>query len=158
MKKLSLIFTLLLFFNSCTSDSEENELSSLIGNWVNTGIIENSNFSQSLLYNFKSDKTFIVSTVIIDNTTTEIMGYRYRGLGTYTLNKNILVLNLLKKYIHDDSTGLFSNINDLELSDDSNRERINFSLNQSLNELTFQYAPCEPNENCIASQTFLRTD
>lgn len=158
MKKLAIIFSLLMILNSCTNDSEENQLDLLAGDWAKTEIMENDSLSQSLQYNFSIDKTFIVSTVIIDNTTAQIIGYRYRAIGTYNVKRNILVLNLSEIYIHDDSIGLFSNINDLELSNNSDKQTITFSIDKNQKVLTFKYPPCGPAENCIGTQSFLRID
>ncbi len=158
MRKLIILFTLFMTLNSCTNDSEENQLNFLVGTWVKTEIMENDSLSQSLQYNFNIDNTFIVSRVIIDNTTTEVIGYRYRALGTYEISENILTLRKLEIYKHDDSSGLFSNINDLELSSDSDKVIITVSIDNSQRVLTFTYPPCKPYENCFGSQSFQKID
>ena len=156
MKKLTIIFCLLMTLNSCTNDSKENQLDLLAGSWEKTEIMENNSLSQSLQYKFNTDKTFIVSTVIINNATTEIIGYRYRALGSYSINGNVLVLNLSEIYTHDDTTGLFSNINDLELLNNDGIQIITFSINRNQNVLTFTYPPCGTAEICIDTQSFQR--
>lgn len=144
--------------NSCTNDSEENQMNSLAGSWGKTKIMENNSLSQSLQYKFNTDKTFIVSTVIINNTTNEIIGYRYRALGSYSINGNVLVLDLSEIYTHDDTKGLYSNINDLQLSNHDDNQIVTFNINGNQNVLTFTYSPCGTAENCMGTQSFLRID
>ena len=158
MKKLIILFIVLITLNSCTNDSQENQLDLLEGTWAETEFLENNSLSQSLQYNFSLDNTFIVSMVIIDNITTEIIGYRYRALGTYDTSGDILTLRKLEIYNHDDPSDFYSNINDLELSNDTDKEVITFSIDKDQKVLTFTYTPCGPAENCISTQSFQRID
>ena len=158
MKKLTLIVAFLMIFTRCTNDSYEDQSDLLIGSWAITEIMEDSSLSQSLQYTFNADKTFVSSRVIIDNTTNEIIGYRYRALGTYDISRDILGLRKSEIYLHDDLSGLFSDINALELANYSDETTINFLIDDSQNLLTFIYPPCGPAESCLGNQIFQRIE
>ena len=153
MKKLFIFSALLLIFNSCTNNSDEDFAVLLNGVWANNLPIENSNLSQSFQYDFDPDNTFIVST-IVQNEAGDLLGYRYRALGNYEVNGDMLTLNLLEIFIHNDSNNLFSSLNDLELQSESQQRILTFSINR--NTLIFISPPCGPNELCVVSQSFQR--
>ncbi|HBS12891.1 MAG TPA: hypothetical protein DEO36_10180 [Flavobacteriaceae bacterium] len=157
MKKLTIVFTLLIIFNSCTNDSEEDQFSSLIGDWSNVETIDNERLSQSSRYSFNSDKTFVVSTVIIKNDTNEILGYRYRAIGIYSVNENKLTLKSSEIYTHDDSKDdMYSNIDELKTTNENFERSFKFFIDQNKKIVTFIYPPCDPLEDCLDKECFKR--
>lgn len=158
MKRVAIILVVTLTISSCTHDSESPQIDLLIGTWSITDILEDSNLSQSLTYDFSSNGTFSVTRVIIDNSTNNIIGYRYRALGSFMSNEDELTLNKVEIYSHNDSNGLYSDINSLELSNENITETVNFSIDNTGGLLTFYYKPCGPNENCIGFQSFQKVN
>lgn len=157
MKRLIAFIPLIFAFIACTNNSNENLASDLlVGTWSKTFSTDEPNFEQSIQYVFGSDNTVITSLVISNTSTSEVVGYRSRALGTYSVIEDILNTNLSEIYTHDDSTGLFSSLEDLEVSDGPQTETVTISFSDNGETLTFIYPPCPPNANCIGSQTFIR--
>jgi len=152
MKKLFIFFALLLIFNSCTSESDEDFINALNGVWENTSIIDvDNNLSQSFQYNFNLDNTIIITTTVL-NDNEEILGFRFRASGEYTIDNEQLNLNLTTILFNDESNGLFSDLDDLELLNENQQQVFGFSING--NTLTFTFPNCGPNELCAESQSF----
>lgn len=158
MKKLTVLLVVLLTLNSCTTDSEENQLDVLTGSWARTAIVVNTDLSQSHRYDFGHDGTIIVSLLYTDNTTAEIVGYASRSLGTYDISGDKLTLRNLETYKHTDSSRPFSNIDDLELSHTISKIIVTFSIDNTQRMLTLTYPPCGPLALCPPNYRFQKIE
>jgi len=156
MQKVSLFFLFLVAFASCSIEKENPQLDSLVGVWENTENLDDGDLSQSLRYFFNSDRTFNSSRVIIDNSTSAIIGYSYNSSGTYSVKGNQLMLNKTAIYILNDSEVGYADLAELEFSGETDQLDVMFSISGEQEILTFEYAPCGANENCRGSQSFKR--
>jgi len=156
MNKLSFTLILISIFISCTKKTDVYP-TEIVGIWSNRIEMEdNPNLISELLYNFEPEGNFTVERIIVDIKSDEILGFRYRATGRYSLNGNELTNNKLQIFNHNDSNGLYSDINNLELSNEISESIINISFNNSYDQLHFYYLPCGPNENCIVDKIFYR--
>lgn len=159
MRVLSSIAVLTILVFSCSQDIEETQPNLILGSWENTHPIEGENLIQLHRYVFHADRSFDLSRVIINPSTSEIVGYRAKASGIYEINKNRLTLIESERYIHNDYDRLYSDIEDLEPTEfPVGTTQVSFSLDEEQNQLTFQYDPCGINENCISSQIFNRLE
>lgn len=152
---LTILATLLFF--SCSKDVEEAPADLILVTWERNEPVEGENLIQSLQYVFRANGSFELANVIIDPSTSEIVGYRAMSSGTYDINRNRLTLVESERYIYNDSDRLYADLEDLEPSEfTGGPTQVSYSLDEAQNQLTFQYDPCGINENCISS--FSRTE
>lgn len=156
MKSLQIALALLILATSCSEESEDNSFNAIIGTWSNSERVENSNYNQPLQYVFNPDHTFTVSRIITDQSTNELVGYRSRAFGMYTIEDNVLHMVHSEVYDHDDTQGLFSTLEDLKLSSEQYEMVITISFQKKQKELVFNYSPCGELANCLSTQTFQR--
>ena len=150
MKKLIALSCFLLIFISCTDNDDENSFSnSIIGVWARTEPMEDPSMNQTLQYTFYGDHTVEIVRMAVDASTSEILGFRYKGIGTYEIDGDTLHVSLSEIYKHDDSSELYSSEAELELSDDTSDESLAISFSESGDILIFDYPPCPMNANCI---------
>ncbi|MEZ4810957.1 MAG: hypothetical protein R2819_11420 [Allomuricauda sp.] len=158
MRKFALVVCILAGSVSCSKDSENSPTISLVGEWVATQPVDDSNLSQLHQYQFNADETLVISTVIENSMTAQTVGFRYRAIGTYEVQKNVLNIDLSEIYFNDDSLENYSNIDDLELSNETRMETITFTLDDKTDLLTLYYPDCSINANCIDSLTLEKTE
>ena len=155
MKKSIMLVSVLLISISCTKEVDTNpQTHKIIGIWSNMSSMDDPNLNTSLRYVFNLDNTIEVTRIVSKKSTSEVLGFRYRAIGTYEINKDILSMHFSEIYTHDDSSGDYSNINDLELSHSSETRVVTVSFSKFGKVMTFIYPPCPENANCIGSQTF----
>lgn len=148
-----------ILFSSCSKDVEEAQADLILGTWERNESVEGENLIQSLQYAFRPNGSFDLANLIIDPSTSEIVGYRAMSSGTYDINGNRLTLAESERYIHNDHDRLYSDRDDLEpLEFTGGPTQVAFSLDEVQNLLTFQFDPCGANENCISSLTFSRSE
>lgn len=157
MRALTAITCLAILFFSCSKELDEDQPNLLVGTWEQSESIEGTNFIQLLQYNFKADKSFNLSRTIIDRSTAEIVGYLYRSSGTYDTNGSRLKIMEAESHLHNDTNRLYSDLEDLQLSQYKSSINVTFSIIDK-KQLVFDYDPCGINENCISSQTFRRLE
>ncbi len=159
MRRALLTFLSITLFISCSNDDDiiydDKPSELLIGAWEDSSMIEKK---ESLQYNFKEDGTLSISTIVSDASTNQILGYRYHATGTYLTRQDQLTLMISSIYLHSDSNGPYSNLEDLELSDSRYEQTLTFSFNNSRTELLFTYPPCAYKLSCIGTQKFLKVD
>lgn len=158
MKKLTIMAALLAVLISCSEDLNETPNNLLVGTWENSYNLEDDDLTTSLIYNFHPDNSFDLSRVVVNSSTSEILGYRYKSTGSYQVNGNQLTTIETESYIHNDLTGLYTDEDDLELSDYTKQMKVIFTISDQPNILTFEYEPCGPLENCIGEQRFKRLE
>lgn len=155
MKKAITIVSILLLCMSCTNETKTSLSADLIiGTWSKSDSMDDPTLNQSLQYIFNLDNTLEVSRIITNNSTSEIVGFRYKAIGMYEINDDILNMYFSEIYTYDDSSGLYSNTDDLTLSGYTSTEEVTVSFNKDGKMITFFYPPCPPNAICIGSQTF----
>ncbi len=154
MKKFVLILSLFVICISCSNDDEASITNLIVGVWEDSGFLEIRDQRQALQYDFKIDGTLTISTLIIERSTGNILGYLYRAIGTYRTNEDQLNINISEIYLHNNFNAPYSDLEDLELSDQQYEQTITFSFDRLFTELLFLYPPCGPNELCVGSQTF----
>lgn len=150
---LVLFFSVISFLISCSTDDigQIND-EKLFGIWHEDFLIEDNNQISRLEYSFKNDNSYEILRKRIDNTNGEILGYRYRELGNFSLRDNTLSFTSIKRYYSDD-TGQeeFSEIENLQLVSpdffDAISEKIEFRDNENI--LAFIPPPCPDNAACI---------
>jgi len=156
MNKLSFTVVLISIFISCTKETDVYP-TEIVGIWSNSIEIENhQNLTSELLYDFKSDNNFTIERAILNDTSNEILGYRYKATGKYSLNGDVLTINRLQIFEHNDSNGLYSDISNLELSDEISESIVNIKFNDAYDQLHFHYPPCGSLQNCLVHEVFER--
>lgn len=124
----------------------------LLGIWHEDFLIEDNNQISRLEYSFNTDNSYEVQRKRIDNNSGEILGYRYRELGNFSLRANTLSFTSIKRF-NSDNTGQdeFSDIENLQLVSpdfyNTVSEKIEFRDNEKI--LAFIPPPCPDNAACI---------
>ena len=124
----------------------------LLGNWANTDTNNNSAFA----YTFFTNGTFGSARVITNPSTNEVVDYLYYATGVFTLEGNQLSLFFQEIYEHDDSQVQYPDPTDLTLTGQTSEELLTISFGNNNQELTFNFQPCAPNENCAREISFER--
>jgi len=151
MKKertLSWIFSLLavlavLTFSTCKKDAAGS--AAIIGRWSNSPAGSRDIVEQ---YEFKSNDSVIFYTYKIDTLTHAILGYGYRSMGNYKIEKSTLTMYNLASF--SNSEGNFVPLNQLVQTGGSTTETYTFALNSQKNQLSF-YFTCPANADCLPS-------
>ncbi|MFV9482435.1 hypothetical protein ACNI3T_01280 [Christiangramia sp. ASW11-125] len=158
MKNL-LILLSVLFLTGCSSDDETISDTAIEGIWEKTstldpiefdGLDENLNYEYVIQYKFLDNGKFESFTFIRAIDTSEIAGYMFKELGTFTISNNRLSL-VSDRWISQDDSGALQSLQELSLNEGDIEWSFNFELEQ--NTLTFIFDPCGPAENCIGSIT-----
>jgi|SRR5690554_650812 len=158
MKKTCLFLTLSVALISCSIQSEDVPNDLLVGAWEDSDLMENGDLTQSLIYRFNPDKSIDISRVIVENSTSEIVGYRYHSSGTYVVTGNQISLIETEIYTNNDLEGNYADLADLELSENTSQTKANFTIDNNSETLTLEYGPCGPHQNCLTSQSFKRLE
>ncbi len=160
MKSLSILLCSLLIaitISSCEETNPDNTPDPLAGLWVNVSATETATVNTYLSYHFKADNQFEALLSIVDDNANEVLGYRYRGLGTYTLQDETLSISYTEIYVNDDSRQDYSALEDLMLTDGTSEEVVIISFSEGNSLLTLHYGACAPNESCIGQQSFRKS-
>jgi hypothetical protein len=159
MKKILLLCgsTFLLFlFSDCTKEELSNSAykEKLIAVWYKSTVIEDENQTSKQEYHFNDDNTFEILRKIIDDTTGDILGYRFRQTGVFEVDSTQLTFNTSAIYTNDEEQGRYNNIEDLvflpQSAPASNSVSIEFADNYNT---LIIYPPCPPLACCIGSLT-----
>jgi len=150
---LVLFFLSSSFLISCsTEDLGPINDEKLFGVWHEDFLIEENNQISRLEYSFNNDNSYEILRTRIDNTNSEILGYRYRELGNFSLRGKILSFTNIQRY-NIDETGQeeFSEIENLQLFSpdffDAVSKKIEFRDNEKI--LAFIPPPCPDNAACL---------
>lgn len=159
MSKYSILFVIISMMFSCSKDAtvsreQEDFSTEIIGAWsYEDQMGDFPMYRTELIYTFLSDNTFIAERRILDSSTNQLVGFRYRSLGEYSLTNDELTLNSLQIFLNDNSA-LFSDLDDLVQTNNTSEEILNISFHNLNEELHFHYEPCGPMGNCIVLQIF----
>ena len=158
MKRFLILLTV-LFLTGCSSDDETISDTAIEGVWEKTTIVdsnefdeldENLNYESVIQYKFLKASKFESYTFIRAIESSEIAGYMFKELGSYTINNNRLSL-ISDRWISQDDSGALQSLQELSLNEQEVEWSFNIILEQ--NTLIFNFDPCGPAENCIGSIT-----
>jgi len=157
MKNL-LILLSVLFLTGCSSDDETISDTAIEGIWEKTSPLdpiefdeldENLNYEYVIQYKFLNNK-FESYTFVRATESSDIAGYMFKELGTFSISNNRLTL-LSDRWISQDDSGALESLKELSLNEQEVEWSFNFKLEQ--NTLIFNFDPCGSAENCIGSIT-----
>ncbi len=166
MKKIDSIFIasflVLLLFTNCSQDKLTSiNTQKLLGVWIKDNILEDNTKISRLEYHFNGNDKFEVFRKIIDVTTQEVLGYTFKQLGNFSVDSNQLTFFNTESF--GNFTGEpFTEIENLiqtfptEPNSYPNSFSVKIEFKNNNNTLIFLYPPCDPAENCIGLQTFVR--
>ncbi|GAB5522177.1 MAG: hypothetical protein Roseis2KO_00490 [Roseivirga sp.] len=160
MKRLSFFpcyLILIITVSSCEETNPENT-DPLSGLWVNVSATETATVNVYLSYHFKANNQFEALLSIVDENANEVLGYRYRGLGTYALQDETLSIAYTQIYVNDDSRQGYSALEDLLLTDGTSEDILTIAFSEGDTTLTVYYGACGPNESFIGQQTFRKAE
>ena len=132
MKKACLFLVFAIALISCSMESEDAPYDPLVGVWADSSPMEDEDLSQSLIYRFNPDKSIDISRVIVENSTSEIVGYRYHSSGTYVVTGNQISLIETEIYTNNDLEGNYADLADLELSENTSQTKANFTIDNNV--------------------------
>lgn len=161
MKKLFLIigiFTIL----ACSSNDDEAINNNITGIWEKTypvnaadfeSLDDTKNYEYVIQYLFLGSEEFESYTLIRNTETSEIAGYLFQEIGTYSLSSERLSLQS-NRWIPEDGMVEPESLDDLIL----NEQDVEWSFNIQVEEdqLKFIFDPCGPNESCLGSLLLTR--
>lgn len=155
--KIGPLISCLLLFISCSNNDLNIEKEDLIGTWVLSSSDVDPEFRKILTYEFLENDSLEVINKVEDVMQNQIIGYRYRGIGNYSVSGNTLTMNMNTVYLNDDDNVDSSpNLESLELTTNSWTVSVEISLSVFGNSLTFDYGPCNDTTSCVGNQTFFR--
>jgi len=145
-------FILIFVFLSCSKENvitlnEEN----IKGVWFEEVYLEENNRISRLEYIFKEDNILEVLRIESEKDSRDVLGYRYRTLGNYKLESDQLSFYNLVNYSNDDTQGSYTEIENLQLVEESERDSytITCKFEDNGKKITFIYPPCGELANCI---------
>ena len=143
IKTISLLTAILLFtVAACKKDNKSAPLD-IKGKWALT------QFQGIQQYEFKSDQTVEFNVIATDSVTKQIIGYRYKNTGSYTIKNDSLIMFNLKSYTN--SKGAYGPATELVPTNAAQTiTGYKVSLNSQKNKLYF-YFTCPPNADCVPS-------
>jgi hypothetical protein len=152
MKKeriLNRIFSLLtilmvLTFSTCKKDNS-NGSGTITGKWMHN-FIGNRDVIQQ--YEFKTNDSVVFYTYKIDTLTNVVLGYSYRSMGNYKIERSTLTIYNLVNF--SDPAGNYVPLNQLVQGGGSTNETYTFALNAQKNQLSF-YFSCPADASCLPS-------
>ncbi len=131
-------------FSACKKDTS-NGSTAIVGKWSNSLVGSKDVIEQ---YEFKSNDSVVFYTYKIDTVTKGILGYGYRSIGNYKVDKSALTLYNLVNF--SNQAGNFVLLSQLVQIGGSTTENYAFELNSQKNQLSF-YFTCPANANCLPS-------
>lgn len=158
MKHLSytLLFSLFIFATISCDDTDDPSPNEIEGLWESVEAIGNSQFFQSLVYNFGADNSYEALRVVGQQDTQEITGFLYRETGTYTLEGSSLRLTTSEISVYTGSADSADRLEDLTATDDTRDDLVSVSFEENSSVLVIDYPACGPADNCIDKQTFAK--
>ena len=139
-----LAFLLVLTFSTCKKDTASGSIS-IIGKWSNN-LIGNRDVVEQ--YEFKSNDSVIFYTYKIDTLTKSVIGYGYRSIGNYKIEKSTLTMYNMVNF--SNPAGNFVPVDQLVQGGGSASEMYTFALNNQKHQLSL-YFTCPPNADCLPS-------
>lgn len=149
---------ILLTVLSCSKDDRNHlNVNDLQGIWYNEDYLQEYNRISRLEYNFKSDNTLEVLRLELSNDSGNILGYRFRTTGNYSLSDDQILFYNLSAYINDDTQGSCTEIADLKLIDQIIHDyTVTCKIEDNGSRIVFIFPPCGPAANCIGSISLLK--
>lgn len=142
------------------SEKEENTANAdeLIATWTEKTVIESSNKYSVVEYVFDENGDYELVRKVYNAKTDEFLGYRYQEIGKFVLIDNQLTFHIQETYVNDDAKGLFSDIENLVLVENSSENEFTLTVKfeDNMNTLIYIYPPCPPNANCIDKSVFIK--
>ncbi len=132
---------LLLAVSACKKDSNKMAID-ITGKWTLT------QFQGIQQYEFKSDQTVEFNIIATDSVTKQVIGYRYKSTGSYTIKNDSLIMFNLKSYTNSKST--YGPATELVPTNGLKTSSYKVSLNNQKNRLSL-YFTCPPNADCVPS-------
>jgi len=132
---------LLLTFFACKKDVANVSID-ITGKWAQ---IEFQGMQQ---YEFKSDHTVEFTIMATDSVTKQVIGYRYKSVGKYSVENSELKMYDLANF--SNSKNSFGPVEELVSIDGFKTLTYTISLNSQKNKLSL-YFTCPPNANCVPS-------
>ncbi|QMU29772.1 hypothetical protein [Adhaeribacter radiodurans] len=155
MKFLLCFFLLLTFFSCSKEDAVSPSGKQILGIWFQEDSLPEDNRISKLQYHFKEDNTLEILRIELDANSRQVLGYRYRSTARFSLVKDQLSFSDFTNYIHNDSLGSYSSLQDLKAATPQlNGYIVTCKLEDKGRKLTFIYPPCKDTFNCIGAQTF----
>ena len=143
-----LYFVILALFAGCNDDEISER--DIAGVWSKEDVFEDKNRVSKLEYHFKAGNTIELLRTELTLDTREVLGYRHRAVGNYSVSGNKIFLSNLTAYHNDDAVVEYSAIEDLVRTPETPDIEFTFALRGN-RELTLTYPPCGPFENCIST-------
>ncbi len=142
IQTLSLLtVVLLLTFDACKKDTKTTSID-ITGKWALT------QFQGIQQYEFKSDQTVEFNVIATDSVTKQVIGYRYKSTGSYTIKNDSLMMFNLKSYTNSKST--YGPATELVPTNGLKTDSYKVALNSQKNKLSL-YFTCPPNADCVPS-------
>jgi hypothetical protein len=159
MRYLAHCFSILVLFGliACSDDGHSIE-KDIKGVWAQETYMEDVNHISRGEYHFKDDGQLEVLRIELDIDSREVLGYRSRILGNYGINGNKLSFYNLVMYSNDDTTGPFTELENLTKVAEGGAYDVTCQIEERGKKLTFIYPPCGPLENCIGTITLMKAD
>lgn len=162
MKNEGLFISLLLSIACSDKDDPSMEVipkitdENLIGVWHLEPFAVETELRETTSYEFFENSTFEVLNSIEDTSENQVVGYRYRATGNYSLSGNTLTVDRTNIYLNHDVSGFSASVEELGLSTDRWTKSVAVSLSTNGDALTFDYGPCNDTANCVGILTFFR--
>ncbi|WDF55725.1 hypothetical protein [Mucilaginibacter sp. KACC 22063] len=150
LKTLFIITAAVFMIAGCKKDNGKSD--PLLGTWQKK-IVASSGDVQVEEYKFKSDGTFELRSAIA-NSSNQVLGYTYRTVGTYTVSKDQLTLNISTTYTKDDASQGYVAIDKL-VSHPPVFQSLSYTVayNATVDSLSLTIH-CPPNADCIGGETW----
>lgn len=161
MPRLSVLLCslfILMTISSCQEANSDSTPDSLSGVWVDVASTETATVNTYLVYHFKTNGQFEVLQVIINDNTNEALGFKYRGIGTYSLHDETLTMSVSEIYVNSNTVNGYSALQDLVLTDGTYEEVVTIAFSENNRILTFEYPPCQSTDNCRGRQNLYKSE
>jgi len=144
MKTKPLLLLLIILFVAITYQGckKENTQNSVVGTWAQTRSTVKTQFI------FKSDLTFETDVLEIDSVSKTTIGYRYKTVGTYTLQNTTLTLKSTQNYSNPDNS--YGPESSLVAVNAQSSDNYTIAFNGQKN-ILYLYFTCPLNANCVPS-------
>ncbi|HEY9003369.1 MAG TPA: hypothetical protein VIM89_18580 [Mucilaginibacter sp.] len=121
---------------------KENTQAGILGVWTQT------HSTVKMQFVFKSDLTFENDVLEIDSASKSTIGYRYKTVGTYTLQNTTLTLKSTQNYSNPDNS--YGPESSLVAVNGQSNDTYTIGFNGQKN-ILYLYFTCPPNANCVPS-------
>ncbi|MCE7990722.1 MAG: hypothetical protein HEP71_02030 [Roseivirga sp.] len=161
MQRLSVLLCSLSIFiaiSSCQETNPDQNTMALNGTWVDVASTETATVNTYLSYHFKANNQLEILRVIINDNNNEVLGFKYRGLGTYSLYEETLTLSVNEVYLNNDTVHGYTALENLVLTDGTFEEVVTISFSENNKILTFEYPPCQATHNCQGELTLYKSE